>query len=116
MVQVATTRTAGLALALMLLSYGGVAAEEPARARPRGGQVPYSVAAGLGTVLYTPLKGVLCFTGGIGSGFAFLSSGTTAAKAVAEASCKGKWVLTPGVVRGTEPFEFVGEIDQTPGR
>jgi hypothetical protein len=116
MEQVAMTRIAGLGLALTLLGHGGATGEEPAATAGRGGQAPYTIASALGTVLYTPLKGVLCLTGGIGSGFAFLSSGPTAAKAVASASCKGKWILTPAVLQGTQPFEFVGEIDQTPGR
>ena len=113
---VAMTRIAGLGLVLTLLSHGGAAGQESTPTARRGGQVPYTVASALGTVLYTPLKGVLCLTGGIGSGFAFLSSGPTAAKAVADASCKGKWILTPAVLQGARPFEFIGPIDQTPGR
>jgi hypothetical protein len=35
-------------------------------------------------------------------------------KAVASASCKGKWLLTPSVLQGTEEFGFIGEIDQPP--
>jgi hypothetical protein len=115
MQEVSKTRiVAVVALTLIPLVHGAAAAEGPP-AESRHEQV-YTVGSAVGTVLYTPLKGVLCFTGSIASGFAFLSSGATAAKAVASASCKGKWILTPGVLRGTEPYQFVGEIDQTPGR
>lgn len=113
MKSVAVTRNVGLACSLTLLAWSGAAGAESA---PGGERTPYVITSALGSVLYTPLKGLLCLTGGMGSGFTFLSSGPTAAKAVASASCKGEWVLTPGVVRGTEPFGFVGEIDQTPGR
>jgi hypothetical protein len=115
MQQVAMTRIIALALTLIPLGPGAAvgADEVPAES---GRERVYTVGSAVGTMLYTPLKGVLCFTGGIASGFAFLSSGGTAAKAVASASCKGKWILTPGVLRGTQPFEFVGEIDQTPNR
>ena len=114
MQQVAMTRIVALALALKPLGHSAAAAEGvPSESRPE--QV-YTAGSAVGSVLYTPLKGVLCLTGGIASGFAFLSSGATAAKAVANASCKGKWILTPAVLHGTQPFEFVGEINQTPGR
>jgi hypothetical protein len=115
MEQVAMTRIVALALALIPLGHGAAAGAEEVPAESGRGQL-YTAGSAVGTVLYTPLKGVLCLTGGIASGFAFLSGGATAAKAVASASCKGKWILTPGVLRGTEPFEFVGEVDQTPGR
>ena len=116
MKQVAVTRMVGLGLTLTLLAHGGAAAQDSARPARGGEQLPDTFASALGTLLYTPLKGVLCLTGGIGSGFAFLSSGRTAARAVADAACKGKWILTSGALQGTKPFEFVGEIDQTPGR
>jgi len=115
MEQVAVTRIVVLALALIPLGHSATAAAEGAPVES-GREQLYTAASAVGTVLYTPLKGVLCLTGGIASGFAFLSSGPTAAKAVASASCKGKWILTPGVLQGTEPYGFVGEIDQTPGR
>ena len=113
--QVAMTRIGALALALMLLGHSAAAGAEAVPSESEHEEL-YTAGSVVGTVLYTPVKGLLCVTGGITSGFTFLSSGATAAKAVANASCKGKWILTPGVLRGTEPFEFVGEIDQTPGR
>ena len=64
----------------------------------------------LGTVLYTPLKGLLCVVGGTASGFAFLSSGAEAARTMAVASCKGTWVITPDVLRGKEPLNVVAEV------
>ena len=115
MKRVTVTRIVALALALISLGYGAVAGAEEVPPESGNDQL-YVAASAVGSVLYTPLKGVLCLTGGVASGFAFLSGGPTAAKAVASASCKGKWILTPGVLRGTEPFGFVGEIDQTPGR
>jgi hypothetical protein len=117
MVQRSVTRLVGgaLALTLTLFGSGAVSAEEPAAPPDDGNRMPYTIAAAAGTVLYTPLKGALCFAGGIASGFAFLNAGPRAMRAVASAACKGKWLLTPGVLQGTDEFGFVGEIDQTPG-
>lgn len=114
MLQRSFTRLVGGALALTLLAYGAASGEEPASTGGAGNQVPYTIAAAAGTLLYTPLKGALCFAGGIASGFAFLNAGPRAMSAVASASCKGKWLLTPGVLQGIEEFGFVGEINQPP--
>jgi hypothetical protein len=72
-------------------------------------------AAGAATVLYTPLKAGLCVVGGAASGFAFLSSGPTAARAVANRSCKGTWILTGEQLEGKKPIDFVYDSIRLPG-
>jgi hypothetical protein len=109
-------RIAAPLLGLAVLSPGGATWAEsmsPERSAGPGSHAAGSIA---GTLLYTPLKAGLCLTGGIASGFAFLSSGSSAARAVADASCKGRWILTRNALKGTEPLGFVGEIDVTPER
>ena len=103
-----------LLLVLTLLGPGGAAWAQSA---PRGSGVKrasYNVGSVLATLLYTPLKAGLCLVGGASSGFAFLSGGAEAQRAVASASCKGTWVITPNVLRSKAPLDFVGEIPEIP--
>ena len=103
-----------LLLVLTLLGPGEAAWAQSA---PRGSGVKrasYNVGSVLATLLYTPLKAGLCLVGGASSGFAFLSGGAEAQRAVASASCKGTWVITPKVLRGKEPLDVIGEIPEIP--
>ena len=116
MKQVAMTRIAGALLVLTGLGLGEAGGAEPTSPERRAERGSHTFSSVAGTLLYTPLKAGLCLTGGIASGFVFLSSGGSAARAVADASCKGSWILTRQALRGTEPVNFVGEIDVTPER
>jgi hypothetical protein len=71
------------------------------------GQKAGSVVA---TALYMPLKAGLCVLGGGASLFAFLYGGEAAMRTLQLAACTGTWVLTPGIMKGEEPLNFVGEI------
>jgi hypothetical protein len=85
---------------------GNVSGEGSVRGTPA--EVGYGVGSALGTLVYVPFKGVFCILGGLGSLVTFPFS-TEAAGKVARASCGGTWVITPAVVRGEEPVQFVGE-------
>ncbi|PWU20561.1 MAG: hypothetical protein C5B48_12365 [Candidatus Rokuibacteriota bacterium] len=74
----------------------------------------HRIAAGIATVLYTPLKAGLCVIGGGASGFAYLNAGPRAAKAVAGRSCNGTWVLTADHLEGKQPLEFVHDSIRFP--
>lgn len=67
------------------------------------------VGSALGTLVYTPLKAGLCVMAGLASVFAFVFNGPEATSTVANASCKGTWVITPDVLKGKEPLNFVGD-------
>ena len=74
----------------------------------RPAQVGYGVGSVLGTLVYAPLKGTFCILGALTSVGA-LPFGTDTAGKIASASCRGTWVITPDVVRGKEPVNFIGK-------
>jgi hypothetical protein len=85
---------------------GSVWAEPGERSEP----VAHTAASVLGTVAYTPLKGGLCLIGGGASLFAFLSSGRAAMTTMQQEACTGTWILTPEILTGDKPLNFLGEI------
>jgi hypothetical protein len=95
-------------IGLLLLAHpvNGWAETQQPRADSTGQQAG-SVAA---TALYVPLKAGLCVLGGGASLFAFLYGGEAAMRTLQRAACTGTWVLTPGIMWGEEPLNFVGEI------
>lgn len=100
-------------LVLTLLAQSGAAWAQSAPPPESGFEkASYNVGSGLATVLYTPLKGLLCFAGGATSLLVWVSSGAQAQKAVAEAACKGSWMVTPDVLKGKEPLDVVHDITQ----
>ncbi len=99
-----------LLLVLTLLGQSGVAWAQAASPERGTQTVLYGAGSVLGTVVYTPLKGLLCVMGGAASGLQFLVSGARATRAVATASCAGTWVITPDVLKGKQPLTFVAEI------
>ena len=103
-----------LLLGLTLLGPGGAAWAQSAPLVCGAKQVSYNVGSVLATLVYTPLKAGLCLVGGASSGFAFLSGGAEAQRAVASVSCKGTWVITPNVLRSKEPLEFIGDVPGIP--
>lgn len=98
-----------LLLAATLLGQSEAAWAESASQQRGLRQVSYGAGSILGTLVYTPLKALLCVIGGTASGLVFVSSGAEAARAVAGASCKGTWVITPDVLKGKKPLDFVNE-------
>jgi hypothetical protein len=78
--------------------------------QPRAEPTAQKAARIAGTAIYTPLKAGLCVLGGGASLFAFLSGGASAMRAVQRESCTGTWVLTPAMMKGQEPIDFLGEI------
>jgi hypothetical protein len=72
-------------------------------------QAGYGAGSFLGSLVYTPVKGVFCILGGIGSGAAFVAGGTDAAAKVAGSACGGTWLITPSVLKGKEELRFIGE-------
>jgi len=81
---------------------------------PRRESTSWRAAAIGATALYIPLKAGLCLFGGASSVFTYLSSGAEAERTIAEASCKGTWVITPGALKGREQIDFVGQSVRFP--
>jgi len=99
-----------LLLVLTLLGQSGPAWAQAASADSGARRALYGAGSVLGTVVYTPFKGLLCVMGGAASGLQFLASGARATRAMATASCGGTWVVTPDVLKGRAPLTFVAEI------
>lgn len=78
----------------------------------RDGVAAAGLAAGsvIGTVVYTPLKALLCAMGLGTTPLLFLESGPKAASTVGDAACNGTWVITPDVLKGRKPLDVVNEI------
>ena len=98
-------RMTALFLGLAVLAHAGVARAENDGAAQ---QVGYGVAGALLTVPYIPLKAALCFFGSLSSGAVFVVDRETSAT-VLRAGCGGTWLITPDVLTGRQPFEFVGQ-------
>lgn len=97
-----------LALGLLVPAVAG-AADDGAQGKKRD-SVGMEAAAVASTILYTPLKGLLCVVGGgFGAAGAYLSSGERAARTVVNSSCKGTWIISPDHLNGDKPVEFVRE-------
>lgn len=77
-------------------------------------QMGYGTGSVLGSAVYFPFKAAFCILGGIGSGVTLAVAGSASAKRVADASCRGTWAITPDIVRGREPVQFVGRAVAEP--
>ncbi len=96
---------------LLTLALFGQTVPAWAQSSSRRGAVAAGLRAGsaLGTVVYTPLKALLCAMGLGTTPLLVLSSGSKAATTVGDAACNGTWVITPDVLTGRKPFDVVGE-------
>ena len=96
-------------LALALLAPVGTAraAGDPPAPPTPGQRAALEAGSIVGTVIYTPVKGFLCFLGIGTSPLVYVSSGPRAARDVTRRTCTGTWIITPEVLRGDEPLDFV---------
>ncbi|HSF29366.1 MAG TPA: hypothetical protein VLK82_02685 [Candidatus Tectomicrobia bacterium] len=73
---------------------------------------PEQIGAGVGSVVgsavYFPFKASFCILGGIASGVTLVADGPESANKVASAACRGTWAITPDIVKGQTPVNFVG--------
>jgi hypothetical protein len=103
-----------LFISLTLVGQSTVVWAEPATGKSTPEQVAYGAGSLLGTLVYSPVKGASCTLGAVSSGFAFLVGGAEAAGKVADATCRGTWVITPNVLKGNERVRFVGDTPKYP--
>ncbi len=99
---------AGL-FALALLCHAGAARAEGEPPSPPSAGERAALGAGsvVGTAVYVPVKGFLCFLGVGFSPLLYVSSGPRAVRDVTTRTCKGTWIITPEVLRGEQPLQFV---------
>ena len=71
-------------------------------------------AAGITTLIYSPLKIVYAVGGTTASGLTWVFSGgdSKAAKTVLTRSVRGSYTITPDMLRGREDLEFVGRAPE----
>jgi len=103
-------RTLGTALALSLLMSNVARAEAK---DPEG--VGYGVGAGLCSVLYGPAKIVYAAVGSlVGAGaWAVTGGDEKVSKPIFESALYGDYVVTPDVLKGERPLEFVGRSPES---
>jgi hypothetical protein len=89
-----------------------VATAAPVRAESRtlGGNFGLGLVAGFGTLVYFPVKMTYSMIGGLIGGLTYLVTlaNEDTANAVWEPTLGGTYVLTPDMIAGDEPVEFVG--------
>jgi hypothetical protein len=102
-------RTISAVLLALLVCRAAVAWAEGESAPPPSPGAKAAVEAGsvLGTALYAPIKGLLCVFGLGSAPLLYVSSGPRAVRDVTNRTCNGTWLITPEVLKGQRPFDFV---------
>jgi hypothetical protein len=59
------------------------------------------------TSTYVPVKALLCALTLGASPLLYLSSGPRAPRETGNRACGGTWIVTPEILKGEKPFEFV---------
>jgi hypothetical protein len=93
----------------------GPAAKPAERAAP--GARPWAGSfSPLATIGYIPLKAIPCSLGTLGAvvGFLFTFDSAMVRDSVT-LNCGGDWVITPGMLVGSEPFRSVGRVEGAQG-
>jgi hypothetical protein len=99
-------RLAALACAIVL----GLAPATALAQESTGESAGYGIGAALCSLVYAPVKIVYAVTGGLIGGFAWLLSAgdSDVADAVITPAVRGDYVVTPAILRGERPLEFIG--------
>jgi len=100
----------GLRSALAGALLAVVVCAAPAHAQSQAEDVGYGIGAGLSSLLYFPAKVVYAGLGTVVSGISYVLTGGDGevARPIFESAVYGDYVVTPEVLRGREPLEFVG--------
>ena len=98
-----------LGIALVLLGWSTISVAASASEGSTPEQVAYGAGSVLGTLIYSPFKASFCILGALASGFTFPFAGARTAGKVVGTTCRGTWVISPDVLKGREPVEFIGK-------
>ncbi|HXJ79401.1 MAG TPA: hypothetical protein VMS64_12075 [Candidatus Methylomirabilis sp.] len=99
-----------LALTLGCPMKGAWAEDEAAPPPPppsKSAQVALQAAGVLATGGYVPIKGLMCAMTFATTPLLWLESGKKAARDATNRACNGTWIITPEVLKGDKPFDFV---------
>jgi len=102
-------RLVTLLFVLVLLHPTAAAWAQGESSPPPGPVARTAIEAGsiIGTGAYIPIKGLLCFFGVATAPLLYVSSGARAVRDVTNRTCNGTWIITPEVIKGEKPFDFV---------
>jgi len=101
--------TAAIVIGALVTALGAPASAR-AETRSLGENYGLGLIAGLGTIVYFPLKMVYSTIGGLVGGLTFLVTlgDESTANAVWQPTLGGSYVLTPDMIAGQDSVEFVG--------
>jgi len=82
----------------------------PVRAEDGASEAGLGTAAAISSLIYGPVKIVYSLLGTVFGGFAWALSGgdTEVLSAVVTPAIRGDYVVTPSILRGERPLEFIG--------
>ena len=80
---------------------------EPPPPPSRSAEVALEVGGVVSTLLYVPIKGLLCAMTFGTAPLLYVSSGKQAVWDVTDRACEGTWIITSDILKGDKPFEFV---------
>jgi hypothetical protein len=96
-------------LILMVVTYSALSWAGSRERESTPEQIGAGVGSVVGSAVYFPFKASFCILGGLASGFTLVADGPQSANKVASAACRGTWAITPDIVKGQTPVNFVGE-------
>jgi hypothetical protein len=98
-----------ITLILMVVMYSALSWAASGERESTPEQIGAGVGSVVGSAVYFPFKASFCILGGIASGFTLVADGPQSANKVASAACRGTWAITPDIVKGQTPVNFVGD-------
>lgn len=103
-------RLARTLLVVALVAALGAPASVRAESRSLGENFGLGLVAGFGTLVYFPLKMVYSMIGGMVGGLTYLVTlaNEDTANAVWQPTLGGSYVLTPDMIAGEQPVDFIG--------
>ena len=98
-----------LVISIMLGHAGAAWAQAETQPPQRSGAADVAINIGhvVVTAAYVPVKALLCVMTLGASPLLYLSSGPRAPRDTGNRACNGTWIVTPEILRGEKPFEFV---------
>jgi len=103
-------RMVALLLVAFMSSHAGAAwAQAETQPPQRSGAADMAINVGhvFVTSAYVPVKALLCALTLGASPLLYLSSGPRAPRETGTRACGGTWIVTPEILKGEKPFEFL---------
>lgn len=100
----------GVLIAVLVLPTGGFAQSAAGSGNVSWGNVGYDTGSAICSLIYFPFKAAYAILGGVIGGGAYLATAgnSQVANQIWRPSIGGDYVITPGMLRGTQPLHFSG--------